>query len=421
MRRPVAARVGLAALTTALALTAAPARATHSLLYGSVFCDRSATTRGSPITVDGPSSQVTVHTDVFAPAYAEACPSGAGMVTYLGTGDRAGVDAIIDHVATRHFGTSDLALTTVEKAQAELDFRARDQRGRRSGLHHIPLYIEAQAVGYNLPAACGSLNLRGQVLGLIYSGRVTRWNHDTLRMDNPGLAACNLPVRLVKRVDFAGSTAIFKDYLSKRDPSWNLYEQPERNQDWPSLGSACPALGDEGVADCILSLEGAIGYLPLHTARLRGVRVAPVDNAASALDGNPARRFIAPSAAACQTAATAAVTAPTVPPVSLGGGSEPTNGFPGTRSDWSVISITDAPAGYPICGIAYALMFDRLQAAYGGSTYPFGAARTSVDYLWTALGAAAQGRLAAFDYAPLPRTLLDTARAGVEAIRYTEF
>lgn len=78
-------------------------------------------------------------------------------------------------------------------------------------------------------------------------------------------------------------------------------------------------------------------------------------------------------------------------------------------------------AGYPICRIAYALMFDRLQAPYGGSTYPFGAARTSVDYLWTALGAAAQGRLAALDYAPLPRALLDTARAGVEAIRYTEF
>lgn len=412
-------RAGCAALAMAcaVALGPQPAGAVHRLFGNSVFCDQRQDNKGTAAVADGPSSQIGVHTDVFAPAFAAACPSGSGLVTYLGTGEQAGINAVVDHWAERRFGTADVPFSTLERVQATFDLRAPDRRNRSSLVHQVPLFLDVQAIGYNLSACpVPKLNLRSQVLSLIYSGRINYWNHDLIVLDNPGLKTCVLPIRVIKRAEFSGSTATFKDYLSKRNPQWNYYKQPPQNQLWPSFTNACPALGEEGMADCIISTRNSIGYIQYRMAKLRAIKTAHVDSATSALSTDPSKRFIAPSAAACTQAAASSILLPPIDPVPLVFTETP--GISPTIGDWSTVSLTDAPAGYPICSFGYAFIFNNIQPAYAGQSYPFGAARTSVDYLWTAVSDAAQAKLAGSDYGRLPPNVLAASRAGLEEIRF---
>lgn len=399
-------------LLWAVLLTAMPGHTVHELYLGSDFCDQSPTRKGIAVTADGPASQIGVHADVFEPAYGKACTSGSGMVTYLGSGERAGIEAILARDGSRRFATSGVPLTSVEMLQAFASFRSPGIK-----VHQIPLYVEVQAIGYSLNSCSApQLNLRSQVLSMIYSGQITFWNDGRIVLDNPALASCNHPIRIIKRADFAGSTATFKDYLSKRNPNWMYYKQPAQNRAWPSIADPCPADGENGMADCIISTPNSIGYIQYHTARVRGIKTARVDNVASALSPDPAARFVAPSPAGCTAAAATAVVPPPVSQQSIFGLT--VNGLSPTAGDWSTVSLTDAPQGYPICSLGYALIYEQLQSAYADQGYPVGAARTSVDYLWTAVSSTTQDQLPAHDYASLPPRVAEISRAGLEQIRY---
>lgn len=396
-----------------------PARATHYFMPDSKFCDQFPPNRGRSAIADGPSSQRQVHANVFGPAYSAACPSGSGLVTYLGSGDRAGIDAFIDHDASRHLNLADVPLTTQEWIQAWMDMRSPKRRGRRPtyGVHQIPLYVNVVAVGYNLPRCkIKQLNLSSSVLGLIFSGQITEWNHDLLVRDNPALESCAFPIRLIKRAEFAGSTFTFKDYLSKRNPLYGYYKQATQNQLWPSVANACPALGEEGMADCIRATQHSIGYIAYRDAKVRRIRTARLDSVASQVFQDPDQRFIPPSPQGCTQAADSAVVLPPVKSVTVG----PYETIPVSQTvgDWSTVSITDAPAGYPMCSFSYALQFTSYQTAYADEEFLPGTGRTVIDYLTTALGDRAQARLPRFDFGKLPPRVLDASRTGIEAIRF---
>jgi ABC-type phosphate transport system substrate-binding protein len=418
------------AITLLLALTAGlaavvPARAgtgVDRLMEGSHFCDVSGQFRNGPASVDGPASQLAVHSDVFEPAFARACRIGSGLVTYLGTGEQSGINAVIDRRAERAFGTSDIPLSPVEKFQADFDQRAPDRRNRTTTLQQIPLMVSITAVAYNLTScSIPRLNLRSSVLSAIFSGTITRWDDGLLVRDNPALANCKFPIRLIKRADFAGSTATLKDYLSKRNPQWQYYKQPAQNQAWPTLTNACPALDEDGMADCILSTQNSIGYVQYHVAKLAGLKAAYLDNVTSQTESDASRVFIAPSPAGCTEAARSAVILPgrdkqKIPVTSFF--TYETQSYSPTRGDWSTVSLTDAPRGYGLCSFSYGLIYISLQLAYFGQQYLPNTARTAVDYLWSALAADAQSKLPAFDYGSLPDNVVTISRLGLSEVRF---
>lgn len=401
-------RVVVSALLLLAASAPLTSHALHETLPGSTFCDGT----GTPATGEGASSQLGVHVDVFRPAFAAACPDAVAP-GYLGTGDANAFLRL--HERSRDFGGSDVPLTPVEKFTLENDVQSSGLRGRVSPIHQMPLYVDALAIGYNVscipPGA--TLNLRSQTLSLIYSGLIKTWNHPLLQQDNPSLHNCSLPIGLVKRVGYAGATTVLKDFLSKRNPQWNYYKQPSRNQEWPPDATfvVCAASNEDGMASCLNSTVGAIGYLQLRVAGIYGVRVAAIDNPVSAAT----LTFIPPSADSCAKAAETVVTVPTVredlPVISI-------QSPPTTELDWSTVSITDAPLGYPICNFGYLFIFGRWTSAYGAQNSS-GALRTMVDYLWVATSSATQGALRNHDFAPLPERVLKAVRAGIEAIRLT--
>ncbi|HVL89583.1 MAG TPA: substrate-binding domain-containing protein [Actinomycetota bacterium] len=391
------------------------------LFENSKFCDKFQSFRPREAVVDGPSSQLGLFNEVFEPAYAKACRIGSGLLTYLGTGERAGVNAILNRRADRAFGTTDVPLSQVEIVEANLDLRAPDRRGRITSIHHIPVAVQITAVVFNL-SACGvdQLNLRSPVLSSVFSGTITRWNDGVLVRDNPKLADCDAPIRLVKRADVAGSSLSLKDYLSKRNPQWNYYRQPSRNQAWPTIQNYCPALDEGGMADCIRSTQYSIGYIQYRAARLARLKVARLDNPVSTASLDPDTAFVAPSPAACTAAAESAF----IPPghqkraVTATFFTFETPSVSPTRGDWNSVSLTDAPRGYPLCSLSYALIYISLQNTYHGQLYLPGTARTAVDYLWTAVSPAAQKRLPAFDFGTLPDQIVAVSRLGLSEIRY---
>ncbi len=416
-------------LALALAAAAVPAGAdSHSdydnvdrLIENSRFCDKFQSFRPRQAIIDGPSSQLGLFNEVFEPAYSRACRIGSGLLTYLGTGERAGANAILDRRADRAFGTTDVPLSPVETIEANFDLRAPDRRGRISSIHHIPLAVSITAVVYNL-SACSipRLNLRSAALSSIFAGSITRWNDDLLVHENPKLATCDAPIRLIKRADFAGSSQSLKDYLSKRNPQWNYYKQPAQNQVWPTIQNYCPALDEGGMADCIRSTQYSIGYIQYRTARLARLKVARLDNASSQASIDPDTAFIAPSPAACTEAAESAFVPPGVQKRGFSATffSVESPSVSPTRMDWNSVSLTDAPRGYPLCSLSYALIYISLQNTYHGQLYLPGTARTAVDYLWTAVGDDARRRLPAFDFGSLPANIAAVSRLGLSEIRF---
>lgn len=359
---------------------------------------------GSSIAGTGATFANNAHQVVFIPTYNQRC--GKGSVSYSSTGSGAGKAAAINH--THAFGMSDEPLSFDEQLLGTADLGNNptnpNPRGRVSPLHHIPLALGAVTVSYNL-STCGigqeQLNLRSPQVAAMYTGLITRWNDPLLTAENPKLATCNKQIRPAARSDGSGTTYAFKDYLSKRNPLFNVYKANDLNTAWPAedLGTnhILRGKGNSGVAAVVKSTDGAVGYVELSTAQGAGLTWAKVDGASGV--------FNSPSngkAANCDLAALGA----THPPSSLSPG-------------WEAVSITDTPnpVAYAICTFTYALVYNNLRTAFGGSMSQ-AQAQTLVDYLAVGVDDAAQNKLPDAGYAKLPPNMQAIALAGLASIAY---
>lgn len=391
---------GIAVLTlAALAVSSAGAAPLVGSPLVGPYCSK-----GSAINGKGASFANNAHTKVFGPAYAANC--GKGTVSYSSTGSGAGKVATRDR--THAFGGSDEPLSADEVATYSADIgdpAAPNPRLRVSPLHHIPIALGAVTVSYNL-ASCGigreQISLRSPVISAIFSGVITKWNDALLTAENANLVGCNKSIKLAVRSDVSGTTYVFKDYLSKRNPQWNAYKASQLNQAWPAqdLGLNVPirGSGNGGVANAIKTTDGAIGYVEYSTAKSNALAWAKVDGA-SALYNSPAD---AGGAANCNEAA-------------IGAAHPASTLSPG----WDLVSITDTPnpLAYAICSITYALVYNDLQSAFGGSMSAE-QAQTLVDYFGLALEDSTQAKLNANGYAALPVSLQTVGRLGLASIAY---
>ena len=80
----------------------------------------------------------------------------------------------------------------------------------------------------------------------------------------------------------------------------------------------------------------------------------------------------------------------------------------------------NAPHGYGICTLTYALVFDDNAAVWGNTPEEEAKARTVKDYLESIVSEAAQGQLFGADYAPLPASILAISKAGVDEIGWNK-
>jgi phosphate transport system substrate-binding protein len=316
-------------------------------------------------------------------------------VTYTKPGSGAGLAAFA--ARTTDFGGTDLPL--------RVDAQLVDTAGggtNASLVNTIPVAVGAVTVPVNL-AACGigseQITLSSTDLSNIFSGLVTNWSDPLLSTTNANLAGCNLAIRLVVRDAVSGTTFIFKDYLSKRNPVWFAFKQPEENTSWPAgvsgLNPPITAAGNGGVLNTVLATSGAIGYADLSDAKAKGAAWALVG------DGPVAQSPMAGDGSSnCALAAQAGA----VPLSTL---------LPG----WDTVSITDTPGSYGACGFTYDLLYNEVGSAYQGvGNVDTGRARTLADFFGYVLSDAGQSQLAALGYAPLPVNVQIEAQLGLVSL-----
>jgi ABC-type phosphate transport system substrate-binding protein len=280
-------------------------------------------------------------------------------------------------------------------------------------------------------------------------------------------APCEIPIIRVVRFDKSGTTFGFKDYLRTIEPGrgWTTtYETgggSTGNRAWPNAefgeGGQCGTTaapgkqadtvdylttqcenGNGGLVKKVISTDGSIGYSDIATAR----------NASTTFAVN-ASLTTAPTTPYWTQVQNGTVAVGSAEELAGQGFTEPTfdeaNGFKTTAAstpaqkganclspgifkntpstsfgDWSQTSGVNANAGFGICTLTYALVFDDNATVFGNTPEQESKARTVKDYEESIVSDVGQSQLFAADYAPLPSGLLSLSRTAVAEIGWNK-
>jgi phosphate transport system substrate-binding protein len=180
---------------------------------------------------------------------------------------------------------------------------------------------------YNLKTVkTGELKLSGPLIAEIYLGKVKTWNDPAIAKLNPGVNLPNQAISAVNRSDGSGTTFLFTNYLAKVSPEWKSAIGEGTAVKW---STGVGGKGNEGVANYVARIDGAIGYVEYAYAKQNKLSYAQMANKDGA--------FVVPSDDAFKAAAAGA----------------DWNSVPGMG-----VILTDQPgkASWPITGASFILM-----------------------------------------------------------------
>ena len=169
--------------------------------------------------------------------------------------------------------------------QQTVDFGASDgimdenQQNEAKGgkILHVPTVAGAVVVVYNIPGEKTQLKLTPDVLSDIYLKKIKTWDDARIKGLNPGVKLPTQDIAVVHRSDGSGTTFICTSYLSKVSPEWKDKVGNATSVNWPGdIGGK----GNEGVANSVKQIPGAIGYVELAYAEQNKIPYAQLRNKA---------------------------------------------------------------------------------------------------------------------------------------------
>lgn len=285
------------------------------------------------------------------------------QVNYNSIGSGGGIRQFTDQ--TVDFGASDTPMTDEQISKVT------------AGAVHIPTVLGAVVLSYNLKEVSKPIRLTPQLIVEIFLGKITKWNDEKIKKENPGVSFPDLPLIPVYRSDGSGTTAIFTDYLAKASADWKTQVGQGTAVKWKTgIGGK----GNEGVTGQIKQTPGTIGYIEFIYAESNKLPVAQIKNKS----GN----FVGPSVKAITSAAQSAL-----------------KNMP---KDYRV-SITDAEGkdAYPISGFTYILVNSKLGKEKGPKLL------TLLNWMVGPAQSMAEG----LNYAPLPKTLQAKIKETIKTIK----
>jgi len=123
----------------------------------------------------------------------------------------------------------------------------------------IPVYISPIAVVFNLNGISGkgkTLNMDAETIAKIFDGKITKWNDDAIKQQNPKVDLPDLDITVVHRSDKSGTTKNFLSYV--KDAAGDAWSY-ELGENWPNeVGQG--AKGTSGVISTVQQADGTIGY-----------------------------------------------------------------------------------------------------------------------------------------------------------------
>jgi phosphate transport system substrate-binding protein len=280
-------------------------------------------------------------------------------VKYGAVGSGTGIAQIT--ARTVDFGASDAPLTP-------------EQATACNGCVQIPWALSATGVGINVPGL-KKVNLTGKILAGIYFGKVTKWNDPKIKKINPGVKLPSLTITPVFRSDGSGDTYAFTNYLSKISPAWKSEVGFATSV---GFKAGVGAKGNAGITSTVTKTPGAIGYISASYLIAAGLGAAAIQNNA----GN----YEFPNLKNIESAASTVKSLPAS----------------------NAVSITNPPkkakTAYPISTFTYAIVPHN--APQKGFLQQF------LNYNVT-IG---QKYGAALDFAPLPKVVLNAAKAAIASL-----
>ncbi len=211
-------------------------------------------------------------------------------INYEGIGSGGGQKAIIGK-------TVDFAGSDAPMDASDLD---------ENGLLQFPMIVGGIVPVIDIPGVENNqLKLRADVLGRIFAGDITTWNHPDILADNSEIAD-KLPEKriiVVHRSDGSGTTWTFTLFLHMASPYWlanmrgvkvdkatgeitgKLEESYGKSIKWPA--GTIGQKGNPGVANQIQQSEYSIGYVEYAYALQSNLTTVQLENAAG--------QFVSPS------------------------------------------------------------------------------------------------------------------------------
>ena len=288
-------------------------------------------------------------------------------INYQSIGSGGGIKGITDK--TVDYAGSDAIMNADQTKAAE---------AAGGPVLHIPMTSGAEAIIVNLSGITkGQLKLSGGVLADIYLKKIKKWNDPQIAALNSGLSLPDTDIAVVHRSDGSGTTFIFTNYLSKVSDQWKSSVGSATSVNWPGdIGGE----GNEGVANQVRQIPGAIGYVELAYAVKNNITWASLQNKSG--------KFIEPGLDATTAAA---------------------KGVPLPADMKVLITDSDNPDAYPIAGFSWALVFANQPDKAKGQTL--------VSFLWWSIH---DGQAFAKDllYAPLSPDAVKNAEAEIKSVTF---
>ena len=103
------------------------------------------------------------------------------------------------------------------------------------------------------------------------------WNDPAIVALNPGVTLPDRAITVVHRSDGSGTTFNWVDYLSKVSTEWKTQVGEATSVAWP-IGWG--GKGNSGVADYVMRIKGAIGYVEFAYVLQRRLVYGLVENCA---------------------------------------------------------------------------------------------------------------------------------------------
>jgi len=334
--------------------------ATALLLSGKIALAACPTKGVNELTGAGATFPYPLYSKMFA-EYDKLCHV---QVNYQSIGSGGGIRQLQEQ--TVNFGASDGIMDEKQKSEA-----------KAGTILHIPTVAGAVAIIYNLQGIQrGQLKLAPEVVADIYLKKIQNWNDNRIKALNPGLTLPDLTIAVVHRSDGSGRTFIFTNYLSKVSPEWKDKVGFATSVNWPGdVGGK----GNEGVANAVKQVPGAIGYVELAYAKQNKMAWAQLRNKAGT--------YLEPSLESAELAADQ----PNLP-------------------DNMEVMVTDSsnPKAYPIAGFTWLLVYENQQDE--------AKADAVANLVWWMIHDGQQYALP-LDYAPLKGAALQKAESLVKKIK----
>ncbi|MFV0389838.1 MAG: phosphate ABC transporter substrate-binding protein PstS [Pyrinomonadaceae bacterium] len=243
---------------------------------------------------------------------------------------------------------------------------------------HIPTVLGAVVVTYNLEGN-PTLKLTPDVIAKIYLGEIKKWNDAAILADNPDAKLPAADISPVYRADSSGTTAVFTDFLSKTNETFNQKVTASKQPNWVT-GVGMGAKGNDGVLGQVKQTPNTIGYVELAYAKENKLPVALIKNKA----GN----FVEPTIENVSAAAS--------------------NSIAQMPNDMRIkITNADGEKTYPISSYTYILIYKNQTNASKG--------KALVDFLWWAVS---DGEKFAepLHYAPLPKEVVEKVQNKLNSV-----